>query len=186
MEDKEIIQLLFRRDEAALAAAQSQYGAYCAAVAGKILRAPEDREECLNDVWVSLWNAVPPESPGNLRLYLAAITRNLAFDRVRRLTAQKRGGMELQLALDELAECLPGGRTPEDALDTKELGQTLNCFLATLRARDRQMFVRRYFFTDSVAEIAARFSVREANVYMILSRTRKKCREYLEQEGYTT
>ena len=185
MTDEEILTLFFQRDESAIEQTRLKYGAYCEKIAAQILKSRQDCEECLNEALLRVWNAIPPQRPGNFKLYLAAAARNLAFSYYRRLTAQKRGGAEVELALEELSECVPNPDTPEDTVLAKDLGETVNRFLGTLSARERSIFLRRYFFTESTREIAERYGLRESNVLVILSRTRKKLKFYLRQGGYS-
>lgn len=184
MQDEEIIALYFRRDERAIRETQEKYGAYCFQIAGRILKSREDCEECLSEAWMQVWNAVPPCEPENLKLYLAAVVRNLAFSRYRAGRAEKRGGAEVDAALDELAECVAAPGSPEETVLAGELGREIDRFLGTLAARERAIFLRRYYFTENTRDIAARCGLRESNVLMILSRTRKKLRQHLRQEGY--
>lgn len=183
--DEEILALYFRRDEAAVAETEKKYGIYCRHIAARCLPRTEDCEECLSDLYLHVWNAIPPQKPDNLRLYLGAVARNLSFSRWRKLYAAKRGGAAVELALDELSECVPTPGTPEEAVEARELGESINRFLAGLPVRERRVFVRRYYFTDSTAEIALRFGLRENTASAILSRTRKKLRVHLQKEGYT-
>ncbi len=183
MRDQEILALLDRHDESAITALQQTYGAYCGAIARGILDRPEDCEECLDDVWHRAWIHLPGNPPRDLRLYLAALTRNLAVSRYRAETAGKRGGRSA-LLLEELSECLTDGRSAEDAVLQKELGRAVNVFLKTLPARSRDVFLRRYFFAESIPEIAERYRMRQAAVYMSLSRTRTKLKKYLQKGGY--
>lgn len=183
MRDQEILALLDGHDEAAITALQQTYGAYCRAIAESILDRPEDCEECLNDLWHRAWTALPENHPRQLRLYLAAMTRNLAVSRYRAETAGKRGGRSA-LLLEELSECLTDGQSAEDAVLQKELGKAVNDFLKTIPARSRDVFLRRYFFAESIPEIARRYGMREAAVYMSLSRTRTKLKNYLQKGGY--
>lgn len=185
MPDEEILALYFRRDETAIAETEKKYGGYCRKIAAGCLPRAEDREECISDAYLQVWNAIPPQKPENFRLYLGAAVRNLAFSLWRKLYARKRGGAAVELALDELAECLCAPDTAEEAVEARELGRTLDGFLEGLPARDRQIFVRRYYFTDTAAEIAQCFAMRENTVLAVLSRTRKKLRVYLQKEGYT-
>lgn len=185
MPDEEILALYFERDEAAITETEKKYGGYCRKIAAGCLPRAEDREECISDTYLQVWNAIPPRKPENFRLYLAAIVRNLAFSLWRKFYAHKRGGALVELALDELAECLCSPGTPEETLEARELGRRLDKFLEGLPVRDRQIFVRRYYYTDTAAEIGSRFDMRENTVLAVLSRTRKKLRVYLQKEGYT-
>lgn len=182
MEDGHIIQLFFDREEVALEQTRAKYGAYCAAVIGNILEDRQDAEEILSDTWLRAWESIPPQRPVSLKLYLARIARNLAFDRFRSRKREKRGGNAVILALEELRDCAAPGN-PGDHLDAGELKAAVNAFLRSLPRRDRAVFLRRYFHMETAPEIAGRYGLREDNVRAILSRTRKKLRAYLIKEG---
>lgn len=184
MEDSRIIDLYWRKDSDAISESARKYGAYCFAVADNILHNNEDSEECVNDTWMRAWDAMPPQRPRVLRMFLAKITRNLAFDRSRAQAAEKRGGGELSLVLEELAECLTSGTDVEVIYEGKELRQCIRRFVRALPERDGNVFVRRYFFTETVAVIARRYDLTENHVMVILSRTRKKLLRELKKEGY--
>lgn len=184
MEDREILALFERRDEAALAWTARKYGSYCRTIAARCLPRREDQEECLNDVWVRAWETIPPQRPRELRLYLGAIARNLSFSRWRTIYAEKRGGAAVELALDELDECLPAPGTPEEAVESRALSEAVNRFLAGLGRRDRGIFLRRYYYNETAPEIAARYQMKQGHVQVILSRTRGKLRVFLSKEGY--
>ena len=184
MEDERIIDLFWKRDEQAVYAAMGTYGDYCHVVASNVLSNPADAEEAVADTWLRAWNSIPPQRPAQLKHYLAKITRGLALDIYRAQNAAKRGGGQVALALDELAACLPAAGTPEREYDARELEQTIAGFVKGLPARDRKVFVRRYFFLETAAQIGAQYGLRESNVLMILSRTRKKLKQYLIKEGY--
>ncbi len=185
LEDNQIIELYWQKDADAISETANKYGAYCFTIAENILHNPEDSEECVNDTWLHVWNAIPPQRPAVLRMFLARITRNLSFDRFNAKNTKKRGGGEITLVLDELAECLSGGADVEAAYESKELGQCIRRFVRALPERDRNVFVRRYFFTEPVADIAKRYGLTENNVLTILSRTRKKLKSHLLKEGYS-
>ena len=185
MNDRDILLLLEQRDEAAVRYIQTAYGAYCKRIAANILGQGEDADECVNDVWLRLWNSIPPAKPRDLKLYIARTARNAAVNMLKRRTAEKRGGGEAPAALDELAEILPAeASSPEDAAMYEELKKSVNAFLHTLPERDCNVFLRRYFFADDTASIASLFRLKESHVRLILSRTRKKLREYLLTEGF--
>ncbi len=184
MEDHQIIELYWQKNENAISETAGKYGAYCFTVAQNILHSAEDAEECVNDTWLHAWNAIPPQRPSVLRIFLAKITRNLSINRFHAESAEKRGGGEIVLVLDELAECIAGGVDAEAAYESKELEQCIQCFVRALPKRERNMFVRRYFFTEPAAAIAAHYGLTENNVQVILSRTRKKLRLVLKKEGY--
>ena len=183
VEDNQILELYWQKNEDAIKESNSKYGAYCFKIANNILCNQEDSEECVNDTWLNAWNAIPPQEPKRLRIFLAKITRNLAFNRFHARSAKKRGSGELVLVLDELAECLSSESNVENECETKELGQYIRLFVRTLSERDSNVFVRRYFFTDSVKEISTRYGLTENNIMVILSRTRKKLKIYLIEEG---
>lgn len=185
MTDEEILTLFFRRDEDAIEQTRLKYGAYCGKITAQILKDCQDCEECWNEVLLRVWNAIPPQKPKNFKLYLAAAARNLAFSYYRKQTAQKRGGTEVGLALEELSECIQASETPEETVLAKDLGGAINRFLGTLSGRDRNVFVRRYFFTESTREIGKRYGLRESHVLVILSRTREKLKIYLREGGYS-
>ncbi len=184
MEDSQIVELYWRKDADAISETAGKYGAYCFAIADNILHSAEDSEECVNDTWLHAWNAIPPHRPKALRMFLAKITRNLAFDCFNAKKAKKRGGGEIVLVLDELEECLAGGTNVEGAYEDKELGQYIRRFVRELPERDGNVFVRRYFFNEPISEIARRYGLTENNVMVILSRTRKKLKNNLMKEGY--
>lgn len=184
MNDEQIIALYFDRDEQAIQATADAYGNYCGKVAANILKNTEDVEEAVSDTWLRAWNTIPPQRPQYLRLFLGRITRNVSLTMWRAKTAQFRGSGEVSLALEELAECVSDGTNPEELLQTRELGQCVSRFLRTQPQKNRIIFLRRYFYLESSKQLAARFGMSDANVRMILSRTRKGLREYLKKEGY--
>lgn len=184
MEDQKIIELYFARDEQAITQTQHKYGNYCLSVAQAILVDSADAEETVNDTWLRAWNSIPPQRPKVLKLFLAKITRNLALNTYRDHNAQKRGGGEVALALEELAECIPARGDIQDALDARELGRVIQKFLETQPGRERSIFLWRYFSVEPISAIAVRHGVTEVNVRKILTRTRNKLKEYLIKEGY--
>lgn len=184
MEDTQIVELFFDRNELAIREAEQKYGAHCFRLANRILNNREDAEETVSDTLLHTWNAVPPERPIALRAFLEKITRNLALSRWRRRSAEKRGGGELELVLEELADCIPGGERPEQKLDEKELVKTIRNFLDTLPRREQDIFLLRYFYVEESDKIAVRYGMKRGNVLWILSRTRMKLKTYLTQEGY--
>lgn len=184
MRDEEIIGLYFERSEKALAETAEKYGGYCRTVAENILRDPQDAEECFNSALLGAWNSIPPNSPLNLKIYLAKITRNIALNRLRAQTAGKRGGGESFAVLDELSELIPSGESIEDGFAAKELGESINRFAKKLPMRERDIFIRRYFFLESAEVIGERYALSGNNVAVILHRIRKKLKKHLEKEGY--
>lgn len=184
MEDEKIIELYFSRDEQAVAETDKKYGAYCFTLANSILNSREDAEETVSDTYLKTWHAIPPKKPNVLKMFLAKITRNLAFSRWRSQTAEKRGGGKLALVLEELSGCLATPERVEDRLDAKELAKTIRCFLNTLPQREQDIFLRRYFFVEESDAIARRYNMKRSTVLRTLSRTREKLKAYLHEEGY--
>ena len=182
MTDERIIELFWQRDESAVSETALKYGSYCRIVAKNVLGSLEDCEECLNDTWLRAWNSIPPQRPQNLKMFLAKIARNLAFDRYRKQSAEKRGGGETSLILEELSECISSGNNVENTVLSKEIGVAINKFLGTLSERDRNIFVRRYFFSEATETIAKKYALSANNIMVILTRTRKKLKEYLTGE----
>lgn len=180
MEDSHIIDLYWQRDEQAIKESQRKYGGYCSTIAGNILHSAEDTEECVNDTWLRAWNIIPPEKPNRLAVFLGRITRNLAIDRFRSDTSKKRGGGQMALCLDELAECIGEDSPIEDRLALRE---GLNRFLRELPDKNRTVFLLRYWYMMPVSEIAKRYDLSEGAVKMLLQRIRNKLKEYLEKEG---
>lgn len=184
MEDQMIMELYFARDEQAIAETDKKYGSYCYQIANGILSSREDAEETVSDTFWHTWNAIPPQRPRYLKLFLAKITRNLAFSRWRSYAAYKRGGGEMELVLEELSACIASPGSVEDRLNGKELARAIRSFLNTLPAREQDIFLRRYFFVEESSAIAARYGMKPATVLRTLSRTREKLKKYLTQEGY--
>lgn len=184
MDDNEIIKLFLTRDERAIQAAAQQYGTYCASIAKGILGDQGAAEECVNDTWLNCWQSIPPQRPRSLKGFAGRIARNLALSVRRSDTAQKRGGGQVPLALDELSEVVSGGETPEGALDRAAFRAALNGFLAELPERSRNLFLRRYWYLDSVEQLAKRFSMSRTQVTTTLHRLRMKLRVCLQQEGF--
>lgn len=185
MDDRNIIALYNQRNEQAIAETSCKYGEYCFSVAYNILSDAEDSEECVNDTWLRAWSAIPPAMPACLRLFLGKITRNLAFDRYKAVNRQKRGGGELAIALDEVAEFVPSALGVESQAEEKALIRSINQFLRSVSCRECNLFICRYFYGESAKAISQKYGLTEANVQKILSRTRLKLRTYLESEGYT-
>ena len=183
MNDQEIIRLYHLRDQSAITQTDKAYGAASRALARRILRSREDAEECVNDSYFRVWDSIPPERPASLGAYLAKIVRNVCLDRLRELGAMKRGGGAVPASLDELASVCSHRDDPEDLLNTKELGLAVDRFLRTQPERSRSVFLRRYFYFESRAEIAQRCRISQAQVSVILSRMRKRLRTYLTKEG---
>lgn len=174
----DIIELLERRDEAALEQLQTHYRDYCRTILLRLLGNEEEAEEALSDVWMQVWNAIPPARPRHLKAYLAQTARNIAINRIRRDNTVKRSGTTV--LLDELAECLPDR---EDREQRFEIREALNGFLHGLPREERTIFVRRYWFGETVPEIARTYHYSESKVTSLLHRLRKRLKSHLEQEG---
>ena len=184
MDDNTIIELYFGRSEEAIRETKGKYGRMLLSIAFGILKNQSDAEECENDTYLKTWNAIPPARPSVFSAFLSKITRNLSLDRYDEIHAQKRGAGEIPLVLDELSECIPAGGDIFDQLAEKELTDLINGFLSELNPEARNIFMRRYWFGDSLPEIAARGGIGLSKVKMTLSRSRKALKAVLEKEGY--
>ena len=182
MEDTEIVALFWARDEAALDACAEKYGKLLYKLSLGVLCAKEDCEEVLDDAYLAAWNAIPPARPQHLGAYLCKIVRNLSVKKYRYNHAAKRSTV-YAACIDELAELLPAPENVETAFDAAETGALISAFLRAQDPNTRALFVRRYFFLDTPAEIAARYGMKQNTVKSILYRTRKKLAEYLQKEG---
>ena len=183
MKDSQIIKLYWDRDEAAIRESDAAHGAYCHAVAMNILSNREDSEECVSDTWLKAWNVIPPQKPDRLRNFFARITRNLAIDRYRKRTAEKRNET-MKTVIDELEGVLSGEESVESEMDRHELTASINRFPESLSLRDRQIFIRRYFWCESTAKIAGDLGLRTNSVNVTLHRMRNKLREHLTKDGW--
>lgn len=182
MTDREIVLLFRSRDETAIEQVQQAYTLYCLSIASRILSDAADAEECINDVWLAAWNSIPPNEPERLATYLGKLTRNIAIDRVRAKGAQKRCTEQYALSLDELDEIIPGGSVPETHVHAAELERAISAFVRDLPEAQRRVFLCRYWYLDSLAEIGKRFGYSESKVKSMLHRTREKLRNYLQKE----
>ena len=183
MDDQAIVALYWARDEQAIGETAAKFGAYCRKIADNILNSAHDAEECENDTWLAAWNSMPDNRPARLAPYLGRITRNLALDRLDGSRAQKRGGGQGCASLDELAECLAAPDRVEDAFDAAETGRLISDFLRTLPAQTRTIFLRRYWYCDATADIAARCGVTETKVRVTLHRTSVKLAADIQGKG---
>lgn len=184
MEDQKIIDLYWQRSEQAIVETDTKYGGYCYSIAYNILTNREDSEESVSDTYMAAWQSIPPKRPGILPAFLGKITRHLSIDRWRRKTADKRGGSEVSLALEELEGCVSGMESVEDRLQRKELTVLINRFLDSLPETERNVFLCRYWYADSVQDVADTFGFSVAKVNSMLYRTRQKLRRQLQKEGY--
>ncbi len=183
MEDKQIVDLYWARSETAISETAKKYGRYCHYIAYQILGSDEDAKEVVNDTYLKTWNTVPPHRPDSLKPYVGTISRRLALDVYKAQHAQKRDS-QVPLVLDELSECIPDHDSGADIGESVALSDALNRFIWALPQRTRNIFVRRYFYMSTVAEIAKDFSMKESNVTMHLLRTRKKLEQFLKKEGF--
>lgn len=185
MEDGQIVELFLAREEAAIQCAAGKYGLRLRALAQRIVREVQTAEECENDAYLAAWNAIPPHEPrDHLYAFLARIVRNLALNRCRDRARLKRDAFVSELSR-EMEECIPAPDDLESRLDDMVLREAINGFLGTLGEEKRNIFLRRYWYLDSVADIAKRFCISQSKVKTTLFRVRKQLREYLEKEGYT-
>ncbi|MDY5612941.1 RNA polymerase sigma factor [Dysosmobacter sp.] len=182
MEDHQIVDLYWQRSSDAIAESSAKYGGYCHTIAYRILGNRQDAEECVNDTWAGAWNAMPVHRPTYLGAFLGTITRRIACNRLCAQRAEKRGGGELTLVLEELTDCIPHAPSAAQAVEDTELEQAVSRFLHTLSRRDCSLFLRRYWFAEPVADIAARYGLRVGTVKTSLCRSREKLRRYLEKE----
>ena len=183
MEDSRIVELYWQRDEAAIAETEKKYGRYCLSIAKNILFDREDSEECVNDALLGAWNAIPPHKPAMLSVFLGKITRRTALKKLRAMSAIKRGGNSRETSLDELEELIPSGKSIDEEIEGKALTELINGFLDKLPAAERRVFLRRYWYFDSVKAIAERYGYSESKVKVMLKRTRDKLRVRLAEEG---
>ncbi len=183
LEDNKIIELLFARAEAAIQELSAKYGTSCKKIAHNILKNDRDAEECVNDTYLAVWNQIPPERPDPLKAYVFRITRNIAIAKYHANTAQKRNSF-YDVALEELEAVLPAYSTVEQELSSEELTLQIDKFLSGLDRESRIMFVRRYWYSDSISDIAKRFHISNNNASVRLLRLRDKLKNHLKKEGY--
>lgn len=182
MEDRDIIALFWSRDESAIRETAAKYGKYCYSIAYNILADGADAEETLNDTYLEAWNSIPPNKPDVLSSFIGGIARRNAIDRVRLRTAEKRGGGEITAVLDELCDVIGDGDV-ESEIEGRLLSDIIDRFLNSLGETERRVFMRRYWYVDSVKDISKRFGFSESRVKSMLFRTRKKLKKLLEKEG---
>ena len=184
MEDAEIVELYWARDEDAVGQTKTKYGAYLNRVAYNILADLEDSQECVSDTLLAAWRSMPDNRPKNLRTYLGKITRQVSIDLYRRRNRMKRYASEYAISLEELGDSFTDGRTPEDELNARLLTETVNRFLRTLPDEARNTFIGRYYFFDSVKNVARYCGMSESKCKSMLYRTRKSLKVYLQKEGF--
>ena len=184
MDDKNIVELYFQRSEQAIKETATKYGNYCYSIAYNILDSNEDAEESVNDTYNDAWNSMPPHRPSILATFLGKITRRISIDRWRKRNAEKRGGGEMPLVLDELQDCIADENTVEREFEKQHLSDIVNSFVTTLPETEQKVFLCRYWYMDSISSICKQFSFSESKVKSMLARTRDKLRIVLEKEGF--
>ena len=183
MADGHIVDLYWERSENAITETASKYGKYCYSIAYNILTNHNDAEESVNDTYLGAWNSMPPHRPTILSTFLGKITRRIAIKKWQKERAAKRGGGDIVIALEELEDCIPTGQSVEREIETAELGKVIDKFVIRLPLTERNIFICRYWYLDSISEICQQFGFSQSKVKSMLHRTRKKLRVYLEKEG---
>jgi RNA polymerase sigma-70 factor (ECF subfamily) len=184
MLDRDIVALYWKRSQEAIAETQKKYGNYCLSIARNILPFLEDAQECVNDTYLAAWDAMPPHKPKILSTFLGKLTRRISIDRWRSLSAQKRGGDTVTLALEELGECIASDSDPHKKVEDKELAETISRFLLDQPKLERKAFVRRYYDLATLEAICKELNLTPGKLRAMLARTRVKLRDYLVEEGY--
>ncbi|MCL2637295.1 MAG: RNA polymerase sigma factor [Oscillospiraceae bacterium] len=185
MNDNIIVDMYWKRDEAAIKETEKKYGSYLKKVAVNILGSLEDSEESVNDTYLKAWDSIPPHNPAVLATFLGRITRQVSIDILRKRSSQKRKGSQFSLSLSELEDCVPsGGASPELEAESKLMGALINKWLGTLKKETRDAFVGRYYFMDSLKEVAAYCGMSESKAKTVLHRARNNLKEYLATEGF--
>lgn len=180
LEDEQILDLYWARSDTAIGETSIKYGGKLQRLSERMLPIEEDAEECVSDTYLGAWNTIPPQRPEHFFAFLAKLCRNIACNKLDWLHAAKRHAETVSLT-DELAQCIPDSTTNREQ-ENRELSEALNRFLGTLPQESRVIFMRRYWFMDSVAEIASRYGIGESKVKTSLFRTRQKLRAFLEKE----
>ncbi len=183
LDDTKIVELFFKRDEQAIAELSTKYGKVCNMIARNILKNELEAEECVNDTYLAAWNIIPPEKPDPLKTYIFRIVRNISIAKYHANTSIKRNSY-YDVALEELESCLAVSTTVEQEIAAMELSRQIDSFLATLDEESQMLFVRRYWYSDDISDLADRFQTTANNVSVRLSRIRSKLKKYLQKEGY--
>ena len=184
MEDEKIVDLYWQRSESAIRETEIKYDRYLTKIAYNILADAEDSRESVNDTYLAAWNSMPPHRPGVLSTYLGKLTRRISIDCFRRRTRQKRGGSEYELSLSELGDCVSGGNTTEEIVNVRLLADAIGIFLRLQSEEARNTFIGRYYYLDSLKEVAAYCGMTESKCKTLLFRTRVALKEYLREEGF--
>lgn len=182
MEDYQIVDLYWARSEYAIEQTERKYGRMLTGISASLVPTAQDAEECVSDTYLAAWNSMPEERPTYLGAFLSKIVRRISIDKFRSLRAGKRGGA--QMLVDELTDCIPSDCDLQADYDNRQLAEALNTFLLSLEEEKRYMFVRRYYYSDSIADIARQLRVSEGKVKTVLFRTRNALRNFLEREGF--
>ena len=183
MNDASIIKLHFERNEKAVEEMKSSYEKLCFYIAGNILSQKEDQEECVNSAYMDVWSSIPPNKPDNLKTYLCRLVKNCALNRLKYNTAAKRN-QDFSVSLDELSECIADGRDIEETVSDEQLGRAISEFLRKQPEKYRKVFVRRYWYSETVEDIAEFYGMNAKTVSTYLFRVRKKLKAFLQKEGY--
>jgi RNA polymerase sigma-70 factor (ECF subfamily) len=181
--DNEIISLYFQKDEDAVLETKKKYHNYCLRISNNILHNRLDAEEVVNETYLAVWNSIPPNHPSSLNAYIGKIARSLSLKRLRSESAEKRGAGESPAALDELLECIGADNNVESQLEIKELAQYVNRFLRDLPDHERRVFIRRYWYLESISDIANQSGFSESKIKSMLFRTRKRLYKFLDKEN---
>lgn len=184
MNDQRIVELYFARSQQAIAETASKYGKYCYAIAYNILNCHEDAEESVDDTYIAAWNSIPPHRPSVLSAFLGKITRRVAIDKWRKRSAEKRGGGEVPLALEELQDCIPEGESAEQVFEKQRLSAVIGDFVRSLPETEQKVFLCRYWYLDPIDAICRQFGFSDGKVKSMLYRTREKLRTRLQKEGF--
>ncbi len=185
MEDEQIVSLYWDRNEAAIRETEIKYERYLTKIAYNILNNADDSRESVNDTYLAAWNSMPPHRPSILSAYLAKLTRRISIDCFRGRTREKRMASEYAISLDELGDCVSGGNTTEEIVNVKLLADTIGIYLRLQSEEARTAFIGRYYFLDSLKEVAAYCGMSESKAKSLLYRTRIGLKEYLEKEGFS-
>ena len=184
MKDDAIVSMFINRDEQAIREAESKYQKYLMSVSYNICGNMEDSKECVSDTYLAAWNSIPPHHPENLLAYLSRLTRRISIDSFRKKNRDKRRSSQYAVSLDELEECIPNHNQVESAIDEKLLSESINSFLAGQDVEKRDIFIERYFYADSIKEIAQRHDDSQSKIKSVLFRLRNELKEHLKKEDF--
>ncbi|HBB71804.1 MAG TPA: RNA polymerase subunit sigma-70 [Ruminococcus sp.] len=184
MEDQQIIEMYLKRNEDAISQTERKYTKYCRSIAVRILHISEDADEALNDTWLAAWNSIPPHIPGCLQTFLGKLTRNISLKRVRSEKAMKRGAAEVRAVFEEVADWLQSDQNVEQQVSEQALADEIDHFLDRISETERNVFVRRYWYMQSITEIADYHGFSESKVKSMLFRIRKKLYAKLKEKNY--